>query len=190
GEDAGGWRPTYGILETAFHELGHCAFFYRVNGRNAYKGYVDTIRESWSNLIGWAVTENEYTLRGYAHEVHKYETFFQPPMYHMLFEVPDEYNFQSWSKYSINTDYGREYTPIFIDIYDGSNQRVYYQKYRPNTDAMIYVNDNIYLNDIDKLQQVLYKSKTIPQLKEALKEYKGQYGITDKSLDDLFEFYL
>ena len=155
-----------------------------------YKGYVDTIRESWSNLIGWAVTENEYTLRGYAHEVHKYETFFQPPMYHMLFEVPDEYNFQSWSKYSINTDYGREYTPIFIDIYDGSNQRVYYQKYRPNTDAMIYVNDNIYLNDIDKLQQVLYKSKTIPQLKEALKEYKGQYGITDKSLDDLFEFYL
>ncbi|WP_349931907.1 hypothetical protein [Alistipes onderdonkii] len=46
------------------------------------------------------------------------------------------------------------------------------------------------LNDIDKLQQVLYKSKTIPQLKEALKEYKGQYGITDKSLDDLFEFYL
>ena len=53
-----------------------------------------------------------------------------------------------------------------------------------------YVNDNIYLNDIDKLQQVLYKSKTIPQLKEALKEYKGQYGITDKSLDDLFEFYL
>ena len=28
------------------------------------------------------------------------------------------------------------------------------------------------------------------QLKEALKEYKGQYGITDKSLDDLFEFYL
>ena len=55
---------------------------------------------------------------------------------------------------------------------------------------MIYVNDNIYLNDIDKLQQVLYKSKTIPQLKEALKEYKGQYGITDKSLDDLFEFYL
>lgn len=102
-------------------------FFYRVNGRNAYKGYVDTIRESWSNLIGWAVTENEYTLRGYAHEVHKYETFFQPPMYHMLFEVPDEYNFQSWSKYSINTDYGREYTPIFIDIYDGSNQRVYYQ---------------------------------------------------------------
>ena len=123
GEDAGGWRPTYGILETAFHELGHCAFFYRVNGRNAYKGYVDTIRESWSNLIGWAVTENEYTLRGYAHEVHKYETFFQPPMYHMLFEVPDEYNFQSWSKYSINTDYGREYTPIFIDIYDGSNQR-------------------------------------------------------------------
>ena len=46
------------------------------------------------------------------------------------------------------------------------------------------------IDDIDKLQQVLYKSKTIPQLKEALKEYKGQYGITDKSLDDLFEFYL
>lgn len=65
-------------------------------------------------MIGWAVTENEYTLRGYAHEVHKYETFFQPPMYHMLFEVPDEYNFQSWSKYSINTDYGREYTPILL----------------------------------------------------------------------------
>lgn len=89
-------------------------------------------------------------------------------MYHMLFEVPDEYNFQSWSKYSINTDYGREYTPIFIDIYDGSNQRVYYQKYRPNTDAMIYVNDNIYLNDIDKLQQVLYKSKTIPPTQRSI----------------------
>ena len=115
-----GWRTTQQIFNTTSHELGHCAMFYNL-GRSDYNKKDEIIIESWGKFMGWLMSDIEYEQLGYYGILHKYVYINVPPVYYR-FEVEDGYNLQYWNSDNLISKHDRKYTPLFIDLYDDSNQ--------------------------------------------------------------------
>ncbi len=181
GKNIYGWRDTNEILSTTFHELTHCAMFHRLNYHN-YMRQHETIRESWAVLGAYVGMTWEYIQRGF--DIHEYET-----IQGKLWEKPNDYNKQGWNL----LNHSHIYTPIFIDLYDNVNQRQYFKTCNtPYLDYECFVNDNIFCNNMVFLQDIIYgyKPQTVSDLEEILRSnYIGNFGITEQSLNDFFEFY-
>lgn len=177
-----GWRATHELFTTVCHELGHAAHCMRV-GKSKYKSTDKIVRESWANLVGWRLADYEYQMRGYPNAIHTYHSIRVQP-YNLLFEIGDNRNFQGWTKFG-----DKEYTPIFIDLWDGTNQRQYQRLIGNTSSANNYPNDMIYCHNSQILQEVVFSSRTLQEIKTKLLKWDGQYGISQYNLDQLFEFY-
>lgn len=175
------------LINTAFHELGHAAMFYRCKKNNMnYNNFHKVIKESWGKFCGWYMTRTEYRALGcepYLRE-RKYADG-QP----VIFDSPDEYNAQEMNLLSHkNDELMKYYTPLFIDLIDDSNQKEYYKIKNPSSQE-IYPDDRIAITNFGILYYCIAGARNTPQLKSRLMEFAEPLGTTEKEINDYFAFY-
>lgn len=85
-------------------------------------------------------------------------------------------------------DFWKEYTPLFIDLIDGSNQREYYRLIEKNT-ADLFPDDRICIKFYDRFLDLLYKSPTLRALKTNILTDRQALGVETDAANDYFEFY-
>ncbi len=109
-------------------------------------------------------------------------------------------NYQAWTR-----RIGGNYTPMFIDIHDNSNQREGYRYCVAGSSFMDYVNDEVCLPNIKKIEEIAFSSVSMSEVKRKLKKIApghiiqdpvlvgpaGPIGFffTEQDVDKLFEFY-
>lgn len=131
GYDGTTYRPTYDIISTTFHELGHHSHFRNISNI-AFYSTNDFICESWARCIQWYYTNIYYrNVLG--------ATSFN-----------DHQGFQDWwSTKTFEDGDPNYYTPVFIDLIDTFNQIIY------NTDFHEYPNDSISGYTITEIQNLI-----------------------------------
>ena len=103
--------------------------------------------------------------------------------------TPDDYNIQSW-KYSPNYTL-LNYSPLFIDITDGFNQREWYQNLN-YSGLTNYPNDKIRVNGgTELIEDLVFNNTTLSGVKSDLLQYISEksYEISTDDVNDLFEIY-
>lgn len=188
--DTEGWRKTDRIIGTTFHELGHAALFYGI-GKSKYMTISPMLRESWASFHSWVLLDEEYKNRGYSNIVRNTENLCSDKyMSCFVFEVPNSINRQTWN----NTDNKYyNYSPLFIDMFDSSNQRIYYElKGRNSTEQNTYPNDNVHISydHIEDIKNIFYHNITLPTLKQAILKMKDTLNEPEQAINDLFELYI
>lgn len=63
--DDGLLRSSADILNTTFHELGHCSMHHRCLSTNIAYDHDEIIKESWGKFIGWFMVNQEYSYLGH-----------------------------------------------------------------------------------------------------------------------------
>lgn len=172
-------RTMYQIFATTLHELGHAAHASHIS---QYGKIDNVIVESWAKFVEWVLTIEDYK------EWTAENPFTQTAVYYFMnrpfiFEYPDQFNLQGW------TQGGGDYTPLFIDVHDNSDQRQLATL--KDWTASRYVKDNICIAENDIIESIAYSSHTIGEVKVKLKALAGKTNIpfTTTDVDNLFEFY-
>jgi hypothetical protein len=115
----------------------------------------------------------------------------------IYYSVPNGFNKQGMTKAAYmdndpNAD-SKYYTPLFIDLVDDSNQADYYRLFEVESSddplEVTYVNDNIEIKAYYLLNDLLYHSNTLVQLKANLLNEADQLRITEEAIEEFFEFY-
>ena len=191
-------QPTEGILRSTYHELGHCAMYQKCVNAYNYLRYNSTIRESWARLIEWYMTTAEYEyLKHPRFEKVGWDYDYNRPVAGLsrivrnivYFDVPHENNLQDVSQWDYeNNAHYQEYSPIFIDLIDNSNQKEYYRLFEPNNQN-IYPDDKIYIKAYAPFMDVFYQSRNIKELKANLLANCDRLGTTREAIEDYFAFY-
>lgn len=193
-------QSSAGILNTVFHELAHCSMHHRCKRTDI--GYVhdEIIKESWGKFIGWFMVNQEYSYLG--HELTKYNGYnydtgsVLPASIRPLieaniefFDVPDGHNLQDMTNEMYRTDdLWKKYTPLFIDLIDNSNQKLYYQLVKNNT-TDIYPNDRICIKFYSRFHDLLYNSTTLNALKANILADRKALGVEPEAVNDYFSFF-
>lgn len=175
-------RKTDDILKTTFHEFAHCADYYR--NRTHFNNSDDIIVESWAILAGWALTKQEYVNRGYPNLLYPGNIARDEKGKLLIVENDHVYNYQSWnSERIVNNSIYEVYTPLFVDLYDYSNQ------YYSHNLSSIYPKDKIHINDISVLIQIRNNCKTLTEIKTYLNNGVDTFGLTVSAINDYFTIY-
>ncbi len=191
-------QPTEGILRSTYHELGHCAMYQKCVNASGFDKYDNTIKESWARLIEWYMTTAEYEyLKHPRFEKVGWDYDYNRPVAGLsrivrnivYFDVPHKNNLQGMSQlnYENNAHY-QEYSPIFIDLIDNSNQKEYHRLFEPNN-KNIYPDDKIYIKAYAPFMDVFYQSRNIKELKANLLANCDRLGTTREAIEDYFAFY-
>ena len=194
---------TQNVLQTTYHELGHCAMFHNCGGDDIhdsdnYTKYKKVILESWATMIGWYMTTAEYEyLQHPRFEKVGWDYDYNRPVAGLsrivrnivYFDVPHKNNLQGMSQlnYENNAHY-QEYSPIFIDLIDNSNQKEYHRLFESNN-KNIYPDDKIYIKAYAPFMDVFYQSRNIKELKANLLANCDRLGTTREAIEDYFAFY-
>lgn len=144
----GNKRATNIIFGTVSHELGHQLHSQYI-GNIKFFQTSNLIRESWAEAVEWAITNDEYYKLGIKYAVD------------VAINYDHQYN--SHNSWPLVTD--KNYSPIFIDLMDKTNQRETAGPEHPNDlidqYSVSYINDNLLTNstDINSLRQEVIKHK-------------------------------
>lgn len=181
-------KGSESLMHTTFHEFGHAAMWYRsVDNSTGYKNFDKTLRESWADFIGWFRMMAEYKKLGLDMYSYFYIRHFDfengiAPYY----ERPSFYNNQNVTQ--IQFQNGEHYTPLFIDLVDGTNQKFIYEViYKDNEN--IYPNDNIQTANYKKLYEMATISQNMKELKSNLLMHAAELGVDQRNIHNYFEFY-
>lgn len=184
GENNTGWRETQYIFGTTIHELTHAAHLQAV-GHIKFLLQKKILKESWARYVQMLLTDREYAR--YQHDLHEAETIRIGP-YLIKFNKADEWNLQDWN---VN-DKDKNYTSLFIDLADGSNQRQYAQL-KEYSNVNLYINDRIGGIPPTVLEDAMHRAHTVRELRDNIKKLQtaqNLYGINDTSIRDFFEVFL
>ncbi|MDR2962707.1 MAG: hypothetical protein LBU90_03570 [Bacteroidales bacterium] len=165
GRDKNGYfKTTHELFALTIHELGHQSHWQLVGAGNFI--FSDRIiYESWATAIQVALTGDEYKKLGI-----KYKG--TPKQY-------DSDKTQLWPDESILP---KEYSLLFVDLMDDSNQRELYNSTK-------YPNDRIKGYSLSYIQNnIIVGSKSISDVKAKLKTSKIA-GVTDADIDELVRLY-
>lgn len=170
GQNSDGWREMSEVFSTACHELGHAAHY--TNNRSTYGKCKTNLLESWARCVQYILTNQEYKELG---------------VFNRLTTTPDNsYNFQLWNP----QEYGRDYTPLFIDLLDDLNQRAYKNGNKK------YPDDEIHDMPVSVVQNIVFQSKTFAEVKQRLLTYAAEnryaatlYNLTPETINRLFAVY-
>jgi len=171
------WLLTNQIFAVTIHELVHVAH-YELIGRFSFSElWLDPdgriIPESWAEAVEWRLTNIEYNELGQASRLDN-----QAARDYIHIAGRFGAGRQLWG-----IEYSRDYTPLFIDLFDNVNQR------RVNSNNISLPNDNVTGYTFGVLEyDVLRRSFGIKTLKERLKLHKPQ-GVTDAQIDELVGFF-
>lgn len=176
------------LLHTAFHEIAHCTQE-GIQESKKMRSINITIRESWANFVAYILTSKEYLDLGMSIDKYKEIGFVATNSIigeeiidnSMVYLIPNFFNKQDWE-----LEYGsKTYTPLFIDLYDNSNQYNYYNK-----DDM-YPNDKIRSIPPETLQSIAFSARNKSELINKLRnlENKDRYKLTDENINLYFDYY-
>lgn len=160
----GNRRATHLIFGTVCHELGH-QLHSQLVGNIKFIRTSKLIRESWAEVVEWALTNDEYNTKG-----KKYGVWSAAKYDH-------QYNKHTcWPNV-----YDKDYSPIFIDLVDKVNQRESNGPDHPND--MISQYSVAFLN-----QRVLKNAEDVKSLKEQISINKLE-EVDDYKIGELFHMY-
>lgn len=177
------------MMFNTFHELGHAAMYFAITkaGRK-FTDYELKILESWGQFVGWYMLNQEnkrvhnIQYDRIAEEVDKTGNIH-------YFNNPNSFNRQSFTTTSENQDY----SPLFIDLIDDSNQKYFFMLNDENHENEhannIYPEDNIVIINYDLLRRIAYDSRTVAELKANLLDSAKSLGTTEQEINEYFEFY-
>ena len=193
GENKNGIRKIHEIIATTYHELGHAAHY--TNGIYNYTHSDDVLIESWASFVGYYLIMKEYNDLGYSSgpftikEVcfanHSILLYYEPKIDidRQMKEITGE----------------QKYTPLIIDLYDVDNQRVVapHAGYANLVDINKLPNDKIYHIPANTLENFVFSSRKISQIKEKLIQFCNQnsdelntyYNLSLENINKLFELY-
>lgn len=103
--------------------------------------------------------------------------------------TPDKYNIQAW-RYNHIPSLLNDYSPLFIDMIDGFNQREWYANL--GQDTTFYPNDNVrIMGGAGLIEDLVFNNQTLAEIKEDLIQYIStlDINITTEDINDLFEIY-
>lgn len=172
------------IFSTTIHELGHAS---HASNSLIYGKTKNIICESWASFAEDQLTKEDYKEWAGKYPFSKVYIYFYMNRLWPL-NYPDSLNMQDWIGYSFSdTD---DYTPLFIDIHDNSNQRLLGKLLKDDI-ANSYVNDNVCIADIRLIEHIAFSSKTITDVRNKLKALAGKTPIpfSEQDVDNLLEFY-
>ncbi len=209
GKSHDSWRPLSEMLSTTFHELGHAAHF--TNSKSNFKNADNILCESWARCVQYYLTLQEYTDLGYEKSLYTYSPAYPISDITMrcitvTIMMPDEqYNFQDW--YKDKHEHCYDYTPLFIDLLDSYNQfkcMSGLKKYLDDTgtnqsnsiDPSKYPDDQIHDFPIDKLEDIVFSSQTISDVKSKLLQFvidnptiAKNCNLSEQTINKLFSYY-
>ena len=170
----------YEIFSTTIHELGHAS---HASNSRIYGKTKKIIRESWASFVKDELTKRDYVEWAGKNPFSKVYIYFYMNRQWPL-NYPDSLNKQNWKGSKTN------YTPLFIDIHDNSNQRLLANLLKKGL-ANSYVNDNVCIADIRLIEHIAFSSKTITDVRNKLKALAGKTPIPfrEQDVDNLLEFY-
>ena len=173
------WKP----LATTSHELGHFAHY--KNAKHNYNKSKDSHADSWARFVEYFLTKQEYESLGIYNDLCKYDSINKCT-------IPDtEYNYQAWDR-TINS---KQYTPLYIDLFDDFNQQTYYK----NIGRYLYTNypnDDIHM-PIGLIEQIVFNTTSFSSAKQELLKFadmsmsiiNGQWGLNKENINKLFKYY-
>ena len=190
-----------GIYKTTMHELAHFIHCH-TGGLAEFNRTKNFIKESWAVFVAWLLTNDTYTRLGKPIDNKKYYipsltispksheliTIPNPSFYYI---VPNYVNYQNWYTNSNSSTNKYRYTPLFIDLYDNSNQYGYERLINPDKDTYLYVNDLI--KDIPPrvLQDVVYRSENKSDFMNIMTQMcdEEKYNLTQETLNTMMQYY-
>jgi hypothetical protein len=164
GKSNGIYKKTNKIYGNTSHELGHQAHSQYV-GNIKYRSTTKIIRESWADAVEWALSNDEYNKLG--------------RMYSHLGAIYYNHSYNTHNKWPVVGN--KDYSPIFIDLMDKINQRMYLGPGYPNDLVSGYT-----LSDLNF--RILEKTSCINSLREAVYLNKVN-GINEFQIEELFDLY-
>lgn len=185
----GGWVESDELLSTTFHELGHSTMWYRAEkaGYHYDKNH-KIIRESWANFIGWYMTKAVYGSYG-CRLSQQISLLDKTQGCRIVFDIPNLYNKQNMTIETHKTDsYWKNYTPLFIDLIDDSNQKEYF-RLRPVVSEGTYPDDRVVIDNYGLFYICCAASRNTTELKANLLKYCEQLGTTQNDINDYFTCY-
>jgi len=160
------WVSTNELYSTTIHETAHASHIELMNaGEIQFLQVSNIIIESWADAVEWYITKIEYNWLG--------NSDFDNPYSYQYID-----NHQYWSISTISAR--NPYTPLFIDLVDNYNQRIYWGSNRPNDIISEYTMGNI--------EQRLKHVYGLSSLKTKLKENKPN-GVTNTEIDNQLSLY-
>ncbi len=175
------------LFTTTFHELAHAAMYLGCKHSGLkYSSYANVIKESWAKFVGWYMSKIVYQSY-YGHRIFEKVTFkANGAMYSC--DIPTWYNRQNMTQYEYLYGENKDYTPLFIDLTDDSNQNLYYQYYSTGQTG-VYPDDEIVIDNPVLIYWLMEHSKNIAQLKTNLLNNADRFGLTAGVINNYFKFY-
>jgi len=165
------------IFSTTIHETCHSTHASLMNASYVQYLQVDeTIAESWPVAVEWFITSMGYRERGITD--YGKENYVNSTKRGYYASFPLHRSYQYWPLNSKN----REYSSVFIDLFDNFNQKgVYFIDFGTSI-----INDNVSGYTFAGIESTFLKhSYGISSLKAQCKTYKPN-GVSDFQLDLLF----
>lgn len=184
------------MLYVTFHELGHYQMHTKCLRMHLdVNSFEEEIKESWASYIGWILLDAHYRTHGHdINEYHVYDYDHDQKLriqvnvryfHHPNFYNKQGYNFRTWNN---KTDINHNYTPVFIDLVDDSNQKECYR--------LFFITNNTHPDDemVAKcdytfLETLLYSSRNMSQLKAAVLTHRDLLQIREEVIENYFQFY-
>jgi hypothetical protein len=164
GKTRGRYKPTNQVFGTTAHELGHQSHSQYV-GDLRFWGTSKIIYESWADAVEWALSNDEYQKLG--------------QKYGVTAAIFYNHHYNTHNKWPIVFD--KDYSPIFIDLMDHINQRVFFGKTYPNDLISGYT-----LSLINNT--LLGNTSGLKSLREEILNHKPA-NVDDYQVEELFELY-
>lgn len=174
------------IFNTTCHELGHAAHYYY--NTLQYTQASDLYVDSWASCVASHLTQLEYEYWNVWENLNQNWVVGGVPR-----SLPPKYCLQQWNVRK------NHYTPIFIDILDDFNQKLFFitwlQYYETNEGSTIdnYPNDAVCLDNISiaYLQNVVFNNHTLNVVKNILLSTENPNSADSQyhQINELFNFY-
>ncbi len=187
-------RESHEIISTTMHELAHAAHFSAKGDKSVYNAVPRLIKESWAKFVVNKLIDRLYNflsdITGYSYTYYLHEDLLTMcDEYQCFIEyTPDKYNIQAWRYNHIPSL--NDYSPLFIDMIDGFNQREWYANL--GQDTTFYPNDNVrIMGGAGLIEDLVFNNQTLAEIKEDLIQYisTSDINISTEDINDLFEIY-
>lgn len=148
-------RKSAQIYQTTIHELAHTSHW--EIDKDLFWSIDDILVESWAVGVAYEIPRSIYSVSDLSWG-----------------------DWQGVDKSTIINKQEKKYTPIIIDLMDGTNQRI-------GRDTTQFANDNVSGYTLQQVENAIKKVKTLDGLKNNLKRMYD--NPTEGHIDELFRFY-
>ena len=203
----GSYNPTSSIIRSTSHEIGHAVHYKQTKKFNKID---DMIVESWASAVGMYITEEDYYRLSPDDYLERLYNFEIPPIQDphpgvpstrtlgvVPFMKPDFDNKQAWPYIDEFTQKQEniEYSPLFIDLVDSSNQQLYFnfiktgEVYGPTGYWKNVPYDDIQGIAMNRIQWAVFRSRDFESLRSNIKIIAAEVGYSGEEVNWFLEYF-